>query len=123
MGIGGQRTVGVTGHADDASRGLVDAHAHAALGGAAQAGGVTDLLRGIGLQLAVRAHREFGRGGVAPDIVAGRILAHHLVADAAQSLRKAGGKGGQATSGDQLTTRTSFHDAFLALRRFWLSGS
>ena len=114
VGLGRQRAVGVADHADDLAAGLVDPHAHAALRGAAQAGGVADLLVGVGGEFA--GHRidgVFRLGRAAVDVAAfgeaRLLLAGEVGHHAAQGLREAGGKGGQATGGDDFTT-FDFHD-------------
>ena len=114
MRFGRQRAVGVADHPDDLSAGLVDAHPHPTLCGAAEAGGVAHLLLGVGGEFT--GHRidgEFRLGRAAVDVAAfgeacflfAGEVAHH----AAQGLREAGGKGGEAAGGDEFTT-FEFHD-------------
>ena len=101
---GGQRVVGIAGHAQDAVAGGIDTHAHAALRPAAQAAGRADHLAGLGGERARgRVDAELGRQRIAARS-AGRGRArgacHQALGAARQRLAVAGCKRGQPTGGE-----------------------
>ena len=111
MGVGRQRVVGVARHPQHLAGFLVDPNPHPADGGAAQTGGVADLLARIEPEGARGGiDGEFGLRSASGNVVTLGLLVQQAVGHAFERFGKTGSEGGQPTGSDQVAAFDLFHE-------------